>query len=109
MKRNPVVIVTLLVLVLLTVPAGSLYVSASGRGSSSRQHSLAGTESIPLMVIPQREALFLPLVLYDLPPIPLDTSTATQHPQPHQHLQTHDKVCPMKWSSTTLSQGNLTQ
>ena len=80
MKRNPVVIVTLLVLVLITVPAGSLYVSARAEASSSAAAApLAGTEVYSPDGYTAAEALFLPLVLYDLPDIPPE-STATPTP-----------------------------
>jgi len=78
MKRNPIVIVTLLVMVLLTVPAGSLYVSARAETSTSAAGpSLSGTEVYSPDGLTVAEALFLPLVLYDLPPVPLDTPTPT--------------------------------
>jgi len=78
MKRNPVVIVTLLVLVLLTVPAGSLYVSARAETSTSATGpSLSGTEVYSPDGLTTAEVLFLPLVLYDLPLVPLDTPTPT--------------------------------
>ena len=92
MKRNPIVIVTLLVLVLLTLPAGSLYVSALAANSAPGAEPLVrGTEEYSPNSGTQAETLYLPLVLYDLPVVPPEstatpTPTTTPTPVSYTHL-----------------------
>ena len=81
MKRNPIVIVTLLVLVLLTLPAGSLYVSALAANSAPGAEPLVlGTEEYSPNSGTQAETLYLPLVIYELPPSITPTPTSTSFP-----------------------------
>ena len=87
MKHHPIVFTTLLVLVLLTLPAGSLYVSAqAGKEPSGIRPLLKGTE--PYSFIDQAADYFLqmPLILYSLPPenTPTPTATSTSTTTPTQ-------------------------
>jgi len=89
MKRNPIVIVTLLVLVLLTLPVGNLF--AAGRAESGSQGSARpspGTEVYGGFQAIQDHIIYLPLVLAgerNVPPRSTATPTATsQTPTPTQ-------------------------
>ena len=80
MKRNPVVITALLVMLTLTLAAGSLFVNARAENQDpGAQPEILGTEAYAPNSETQADTLYLPLVKYGEPPAP-PGSTATPTP-----------------------------
>jgi hypothetical protein len=84
MKRNPVVFTTLFVLILLIFMVGNLYASARAGDSAQGSRPVAqGTEEYVLNSQTQADPLYLPLLIYETPPLPPEitvTPTPTNTP-----------------------------
>ena len=80
MKRNPIVITTLLAMVIFSLAVGSLYVTArAGNTTPGAQPLALGTEEFDPYSDTQADTLYQPLVINDWPPAPPE-STATPTP-----------------------------
>jgi len=86
MKRNPIVITTLLAMVIFSLAAGSLYVTArAGNTTPGAQPLALGTEEFDPYSDAQADTLYQPLVIYEWPPVPpgsTATPTRTTTPTP---------------------------